>query len=377
MSKPIRIAQVIGKAVNGGTESLWINYYQHINREAIQFDFLVESESKLISREYIEKKGGKVVIIPSYKNPFKYMSSLKKIFKDNKYDIVHSNMNSLSVFTLMAAKKAGIKIRIAHSHSSSNKKEFLKNIIKNILKPFSKKYATHFFACSKDAAIWLFGKKAYETNKITIINNALDLNRFYFDIAKRKEFRKKYNIDDKFVVGNIGRLMPQKNQSFLIDIYNSFLKNCEDSMLLLVGDGPLKENILKKINSYGIGGKVLLLSAIKNIEDLYQAMDCFVFPSIYEGLGMTLVEAQVSGLEYIASDKIPNEAFITNNGIKLPLDKKEMWINELNNVYMKWKSNTIDPRNEMKELFADSCYDINNETIKLENIYLRLMEEVK
>lgn len=376
MSKPIRIAQVIGKAVNGGTESLWINYYKHINRDAIQFDFLVESESELISRESIEKIGGKVVIIPSYKNPFKYMSSLRKIFKDNKYDIVHSNMNSLSVFTLRAAKKAGIKIRIAHSHSSSNKKEFLKNIIKNILKPFSKKYATHYFACSKDAAIWLFGKKTYDANKITIINNALDLNRFYFDVAKRKEFRKKNNIDDKFVVGNIGRLMPQKNQLFLIDIYNSFLKNCENSMLLLVGDGPLKEDILKKINSYGIGDKVLLLSAMKNIEDLYQTMDCFVFPSIYEGLGMTLVEAQVSGLEYIASDNIPNEAFITSNGIKLPLDKK-MWINELNNVYMKWKSNTIAPRSEVKELFADSCYDINNETIKLENIYFRLMEEVK
>ena len=183
--KVIRVAHVIGMAINGGTESLWMNYYRNIDRTKIQFDFLVESESQIINKKEIEELGGRVVIIPPYKNLFKYIKTLTKIFKENKYDIVHSNMNALSVFTLKAAKKAGINVRIAHSHSTSNHKEFGKSIIKNILRPFSKVNATHYFACSKSSAEWLFGKKMVKKNKVTIINNAVDLNRFCYDENKR------------------------------------------------------------------------------------------------------------------------------------------------------------------------------------------------
>ena len=157
--KVIKVAQVIGMAVDGGTESVWMNYYRNIDKKKIQFDFLVENESKIINKKEIESMGGKIVIIPPYNNPIKYMRVLKKIFKENPYDIVHSNMNALSVFTLRAAKKAGIKVRIAHSHSTSNKKEWKKNILKNILRPFSKVYATHYLACSELAGRWLFGNK--------------------------------------------------------------------------------------------------------------------------------------------------------------------------------------------------------------------------
>ena len=134
--------------------------------------------------------GGNVVIIPSYKRPIRYVKELTKLFKDGQYDIVHSNMNALSVFALMAAKKAGIKIRIAHSHSTTNKKEFFRNILKNLLRPFSKKYATHYFACSEFAGRWLFGNKTFNEGKVTIVNNAIDLKKFVYDKNIRQQIRR-------------------------------------------------------------------------------------------------------------------------------------------------------------------------------------------
>ena len=190
MDRVIRVAQIIGKAINGGTEAFAMNYYTHIDRSKVQFDFFVESTSKIIDRELIESLGGRVVIIPSYKNPFNYIKILTKLFKDGNYDIVHSNMNALSVFTLRAAKKAGVPIRIAHSHSTSNKKEWKKTIIKNLLKPLSKIYATHYFACSELAGRWLFGNKTFDKGQVKVINNAIELNIIQ---VISKLMNKKYN----------------------------------------------------------------------------------------------------------------------------------------------------------------------------------------
>lgn len=330
--KPIKIAQVIGKAINGGTETLWMNYYKFIDRTKVQFDFLVESESKIINKEEIERLGGHVVIIPSYNNVFKYMKTLKKIFKDNKYDIVHSNMSTLSVFTLRAAKKAGINVRIAHSHSTSNKKEWKKNVLKNMLRPFSKKYATHYFSCSELAGRYLFGNKTVDKGQVTIINNAIDINRFKFNKESRINIRKELGINDNMILlGNVGRFQAQKNQLYLLDIFNEYNKINPNSKLLILGDGPLKEELINKTSKLNLDDKVIFAGVKTNPEDYYSAMDCFILPSLYEGLPVVGIEVQASNLPFFMSDKITKECMLNDNVYSLSIkDEPKKWAECIN-----------------------------------------------
>lgn len=187
--EPIRVAQIMGKWLGGGVESVIMNYYRHIDRAKVQFDFLCDEDSTDIPYEEIEKLGGRVILIPPYQKVFKYQKKLVKIFKENNYKIVHSNLNALSFFPLRAAKKAGVSIRIAHSHSTGNKIEWKKNIIKNILRPFSKVYANYYFACTEHAGRWLFGNREYDKGNVYLLNNAIDLYKFKYNkiIRKRKE----------------------------------------------------------------------------------------------------------------------------------------------------------------------------------------------
>jgi len=324
--RPIRIAQIIGAAFEGGVESCIMNYYTHIDRSKVQFDFFVESTSKIINKDKIESLGGKVVFIPHYTHLFQYIKELKKLLSEGNYDIVHSNMNALSVFSLYAAKKAGIGIRIAHSHSTSNKKEWKRNIIKNILRPFSKRYATHYFACSELAGRWLFGDKTFEKGEVTIVNNAIDLEKFKFNQEIRDKKRRELEIDDKFVVGNIGRFVTQKNQSFLIDVFYELQKLQPNAVLLLLGDGPLHEELVNKSRQLMINHKVIFAGVHKHPERYYNAMDCFVLPSLYEGLPVVGVEAQVAGLPVVASDAMTKETKITDTFQFVSLQKNaEEW----------------------------------------------------
>ena len=361
--KIIKVAQVIGIANNGGVESIIWNYYRHIDRERIQFDFLVESESKIINKDEIEKLGGRLIIIPSYKNPLLYMKKLKKIFEQNKYDIVHSNMNALSVFTLKAAKKANIKVRIAHSHSTSNKKEYIKNIIKNILKLFSRKYATNFFACSEVAGRWLFGNKQFNSGKVVIIRNGIELNRFYYNPIKRDELRNKFNLTGNFVIGTVGRLVTQKNHIFLLNVFKKVLIEKKESKLVIIGDGPEKDKLIDHSLKLGINDSVLFLDAVKNIYDYYNIMDCFAFPSLYEGLGMTAVEAQVNGLRALVSNDVPIDVKINENTIFLDL---------IENV---WAERIIDGNFVRDKNIDCSKFDIDKCAEKLTKLYLEMVTD--
>lgn len=318
-NRPIRVAQVMGMAMNGGVEACIINYYRNIDRTRVQFDFFVEDTSKIIRRDEIEKLGGKVVIIPPYKKPFKYIKTLKRLFKEGNYDIVHSNMNALSVFVLYAAKKAGVKIRIAHSHSTSNKKEWKKNIIKNILRPFSKVYATQYFACSELAGRWLFGNKTFDKGKVTIINNAIELEKFKFDQKIRNDMRRELGLENNYVIGHIGRFMEQKNHTFLVDIFNEVQKRRPDAKLLLLGDGPLYDEIVKKVEELGLNDKVVFEGVHAHAYKYYNAMDSFVLPSLYEGLPVVGIEAQANGLKCYLSSEMTKETKILDTTEFLPL----------------------------------------------------------
>ena len=271
--------------MDGGVESVVMNYYRNIDKSKVQFHFICDEDSTDIPYDEIEKLGGKVIVVPPYQKLFKYQKELYKIFKENNYKIVHSHINALSVFPLRIAKKAGVPIRIAHSHSTSNKKEWKKNLIKDVLRPFSKIYANQFFACTEHAGKWLFGKKVLERKELNVINNAIDLKKFEFNEKIREDLRKELGIkEDTIVIGHIGRFMRQKNHEFLIDVFNELYKKNQNTVLILIGQGPLLNEIKQKVRNLNIEDKIKFIGQITDVERYYNIMDVFVFPSIYEGL---------------------------------------------------------------------------------------------
>lgn len=369
-TEPVHIAQIMGKWIGGGVESVIMNYYENIDRTKFQFDFICDDDSTNIPYEKIEKLGGKVILVPPYQKVFKYIKTLKKIFKENNYKIVHSNINTLSVFPLYAAKKAGVPVRIAHSHSTSNKKEWKKNAVKNVLRPFSKKNANVYFACSELVARYLFGNKTFEEGKVTIINNAINLEKFKFNQGKREKLRKELKIkDDEFVVGHIGRFVSQKNHTFLIDIFNELRKENNKAVLLLIGQGPLQDQIKEKVRELGIEDSVRFAGQVDNASDYYNAMDVFVLPSLYEGLPVVGVEAQANGLQCYFSTDMTKETKVL---------KKTKFIS-LNEGAKKWAKNILNEKNnrteDTKEEMTEKGFNIIKEADKLKKIYLKIDNE--
>jgi len=321
--EPIRIAHVVGKCVGGGVESVVFNYYRHIDHSKIQFDFICDSDSTNIPYEEIESLGGKVILIPPYQKVFKYHKELKKIFKEKNYQIVHSHINTLSVFPLYAAKKAGVPVRIAHSHSTTNKKEWKRNILKQVLRPFSKVFATDYMCCSELAGRWLFGNKTYNKGDVYLLNNAIDLDKFIYDEKIRNKKRKELGIKkNQLVIGHIGRFVAQKNHTFLIDIFNEIHKQNNNAILVLAGQGPLLEDIRKKVNQLKLTDYVQFLGQRSDANELYQAFDVFLLPSLYEGLPVVGVEAQAAGLLCILSNDMTKETKVLDSTIFMSLKNK-------------------------------------------------------
>lgn len=370
IKKPERVAHIIGKWVGGGVEAVVMNYYRHIDKTKIQFDFICDEDSTNIPYEEIECLGGRVILVPPYQKILDYQKKLIKIFKVNKYTIVHSHINTLSVFPLRAAKKAGVKVRIAHSHSTSNKKEWKKNLVKNILKPFAKVYATDYMCCSELAGRYLFGNKTYDEGKVYLLNNAIDLEKFAYNEEIRKRKRKELNIDDDtLVIGHIGRFVEQKNHTFLIDIFNEVHKENKNSLLLLVGQGPLQNEIKQKVQKLGLTNSVKFLNQRDDVNELYQTFDAFILSSLYEGLPVVGVEAQAAGLLCIFSDDMTKETKILKSTIFMSLsDNAKQW------AYTVFESlKTHNREKNSKEIFL-SNYNIKELVKKLSDKYICLLK---
>lgn len=366
--EPIRIAQIMGKWVGGGVEAIVMNYYRHIDRKKIQFDFICDEDSTCIPKEEIENLGGKVILIPPYQKVFKYHKKLKKVLKEGKYKIVHSHINALSVFSLWAAKSAKVPVRIAHSHSTSNKKEWKKTLLKNLLRPFSKVFATDYFCCSELAGRWLFGNKTYDKGKVYLLNNAIDVDKFKYNEKIRKEKRKELNIKDKdLVIGHIGRFVKQKNHEFLIDIFNEIHKQNKNTILLLAGEGPLKEEIEQKAKDLNLEKSVKFLGQRKDANKLYQAMDAFILPSLYEGLPVVGVEAQAAGLPCFFSTDMTKETKVLQTTKFISLTHTpQYWAKEI----LK-QLNSYTRVNTEKEI-TENNFNIKVEATKLEEQYNKL-----
>lgn len=363
--EPIRIAHIVGKWLGGGVEAVIMNYYRHIDRSKIQFDFICDSDSTNIPYEEIEKLGGRVIIVPPYQKVFKYIKELIKIFKENNYKIVHSHINTLSVFPLYAAKKAGVPVRIAHSHSTTNKKEWKKNLMKLVLRPFSKVFATDYFACSELAGRWLFGDKTFNEGKVYVLNNAIDLDKFKYDEKIRKSKRKELGIkDNEIVIGHIGRFVEQKNHRGLIDIFNEIHKLNNKTVLILAGQGPLMEEMQEKVKSLDLENSVKFLGQRSDANELYQAFDVFLLPSLYEGLPVVGVEAQAAGLLCILSDDMTKETKVLETTEFLSLSTSpEVWANVVLQSHDNYKrKDTIDE-------ITKNNFNIKKEASKLEKKY--------
>lgn len=372
-NEPIRIAQIIGKWVGGGVEAVVMNYYRHIDHKKIQFDFICDDDSTNIPYEEIEKLGGKVILIPPYQKVIKYHKELKKVLKEGNYKIVHSHINTLSVFSLWAAKSAKVPIRIAHSHSTTNKKEKKKNLLKQVLKPFSKRYATNYMCCSELAGRWLFGDKEYDKGNVYLLNNAIDLDKFKYDDKVRIFKRKELGINDNtLVIGHIGRFVEQKNHRFLIDIFNEIHKKNKDSILLLAGQGPLMDEMKEKVKSLGLEQSVRFLGQRKDANELYQAFDLFLLPSLYEGLPVVGVEAQASGNLCYLSNDMTKETKVLDSTVFMSLDNTaEEWADNILKDVKTYK------KHDTKEEVSKYGFNIEKEVERLEKKYFKYIKEIE
>lgn len=371
-NKPLRVAQVVGQVRLAGVDTVVMNYYRNIDRSKVQFDFIMDGYDRTPVDDEIKAMGGRVFKVEPYaSNLRKSLQQYYKIFKDNHYQIVHSHMNSLSVFPLFEAWRAGIPIRISHNHSTSSKGEGKKTLLKYILRPFAKVFPTHYCACSAFAGEWLFGKHFYNRGNVRLIHNAIDIPNFSFSQNIRDTMRKELGVEDKLVVGHVGRFVYQKNHQYLIDVFNEIFKQNSNSILLLVGDGPLKPEIQEKAVRMGIAKSVHFLGIRKDVSRLMQAMDIFVFPSNYEGLGMVAIEAQAAGLPTIVSEEIPKEAQVTSSFSYCHLSQSpKQWARTAFSCINGFQRTKTDKQ------ISDAGFDIQREASRLLNYYMSVSNSI-
>lgn len=365
MGNPLRILHVVVNMNRGGAETLIMSLYRHIDRSQIQFDFLTCKEG-VFDSEIIEL-GGRVHRIPYITDVghFGYLKGLKQFFMTHPdYSIVHSHMDKMSGLVLQQAKLAGVSVRIAHSHNTRSEGGITARLYKwyaglNILQN-----ATNLLACSNAAANWLYRKKAKEA---FVLKNGIDTEEFYFSSMIRKKIREELKIsDDCFVVGHVGRFVHQKNHTYLIDIFHQFHKEINNTILLLAGDGPLRKEMEEKVKMLNLENHVKFLGIQSEIHRLLQAFDVFVFPSKHEGLPVTLIEAQGSGLPCIISEEISNETDLDVQLIHfLPLNKVSDWVRKLVEIRTSKHCRLIP-----KEAISTKGYDIKSSTSILEEYYL-------
>lgn len=327
--EPIRVLQVVTIMNRGGLETMLMNYYKKVDREKIQFDFMVHREERGDYDDEIEALGGRIFRMNQIRpgNYRKYFKQLDNFFEKHKeYKAIHSHINENSGFVLRSAKKYNIPCRIAHSHLANLKLDYKYpfrlygriNLNPNV---------TEYFACSEEAGKWLFKNPR---KKVVVLNNAVDTALFVEKDELRLKSRKNLGIDDKFVIGHVGRFNPQKNHTFLIDIFSEIKKLESKSVLLLIGEGYLLKDIKEKVNKLGLEDSVKFLGLRSDISDLMQAMDLFLFPSLFEGLPVVLVEAQAAGLKCVTSTGVTKESDLTNSVEFYDLDTSpEEWAEKI------------------------------------------------
>lgn len=363
----VRILQAVNIMDRAGLETMLMNYYRHVDRDKIQFDFLTHRSQYGAYDEQIKKMGGQVYHAPrlypnNYAQYFKYM---KRFWKEHpEYSIIHSHIDAMSYFPLKSAKENKIPIRIAHSHSSKLDRD-IKFPIKYVALKHIDTVANVNFACGSVA-----GKFMFPNTDFKVINNAIELDTFAFNEAKREAKRKELGLENQFVIGHVGRYCYIKNQTFLLNILKHVLQEKKNSHLLLIGQGEDQDKLKHKIHDLGIEDHVSLLIDRADVAELYQTMDIFVMPSLFEGLPVVGVEAQANGLPCIVSDRISKEIMLTNNITMMGLEEgAKQWASQILNC-------TQLRNGKARQELSKAGYDIEVEAPKLQKIYFELLNQL-
>ncbi|PEW87007.1 glycosyl transferase family 1 [Bacillus cereus] len=370
MNAPIRILQVFNSMNRGGAESMIMNLYRQIDKTKIQFDFVVHTTNKGAFDDEIRKLGGNLYYIPRFKgyNYLSYKQAWNNFFDQHKeYKVIHGHIGSCAAIYLHMANKRGM-FTIAHSHSTKKSIKKIKTPQEIMFPIFSyptRFIADYFFGCSMLAGRYRYGDEIVNSDRFAIINNAVKTQDYIFNKDTRIKYRNDFNLKDQFVIIHVGRFDAPKNQSYLIDIFKEYQSIDKEAILMLVGDGPLKDEMEAKVNKHNLQKNVIFTGIRDDVANLLKAGDVFVFPSIYEGLPVTLIEAQATGLKCIVSDTVTEEVKVTDLvefvGLNEPIEK---WINKIRD-----SSNSYSRTDQSNELAA-SGYDIKETANFLEEFYI-------
>lgn len=366
---PVNVLYVFGDRLRrGGIENFMMNYFRHMDKSIVHIDFAISGETRGAFDDEIENAGSCIYRLPKPgRNTFRYAQEFSKILKSGKYKIVHAHCDATNFRVLRLAWECKIPVRIAHSH---NVQHILtgKSKLKLPYYEYSRKrvadYASVCYACSEEAGRWLYGNHKFE-----IIPNAINIERFLFQKEKRNSLREKFKISQNVIVlGHVGRFDIQKNQIFLIKLLKKLSENeAGKYRLLMIGDGWNREDIARKAREYRIEDQVIFTGEVSNPQDYYNMMDIFLMPSLFEGYGMALEEAEVNGLPCIASTYVPKEVDVLDHIDFVPLNF-DLWQKKIRKLFPPERYQ--DAADELKR----KGYDIRDAARKLQDAYVRLYQ---
>ena len=369
---PIRILQFVAQMDRAGLETMLMTYYRRMDRERIQFDFLKHREELGDYDEEIISLGGKIYHIPAItpQNFPGYLKALDHFFTEHPdYRVVHAHLDALSSFVLRAAKKAGVPVRIAHSHNNGFEKSW-KRPLRLVAKELLPRYATHYWGCSQEALCFLFGKDPEDIHPRRVLPNAIEPERFVFDPVVRHKIRQEMMLEDHFVLGHIGRFCYQKNQAFLLEIFTEIKKRQSNAVLLMIGDGKTREILLERARRLRVEDSVRMMGVRADIPRLLQGMDLFLLPSRFEGLGIVLLEAQMAGLRCLVSDRVSQTGNLTGQVVYWPLERSPAdWAKKALELASRGRTAVC------REVFQEAGYDIVSAARSLEEEYMRLWRD--
>lgn len=368
MADPVRVLNVLGTTNLGGAESRVMELYRALDRDKVQFDFLVHTGKEGQYSEEIRRLGGRIYSVPRFRllNLLSYKKALRKFFREHhEFAAVHGHMTSTASIYLPVAKKAGIPVTIAHARSAGVSPG-PKGLATRMLRYPLKYRADYCFTCSAEAAEAVYGRKWVEKENVWTIPNAIDPQRFVFDAAVRAQVREELGLKDQFVIGHVGRFGFMKNHTFLVDIFAELCKMRDDAALVLIGKGELEGQIREKAGSMGLSDKVFFLGNRFDVERYYQAFDYFVFPSTFEGLPGSVVEAQASGLCCLVSDKVTREAALT--GLVTYKSIGEPAANWAGEIMRNTKAAL--ERKDMRAAIAAKGFDVRGQAAAMEAFYI-------
>lgn len=359
----IKVLQLVVAVNDGGIEKLLYDYYSFMNPNEIVFDFAINDTGKGILEEPLKKRGAHIFRYVKFRKDFLgAVRDINKIIDQGEYDVIHSHLGNRAFLSLIHAKKKGCKVIISHCHSAYEKENLIQLWFRKITTMITKKYSTYLFACGEDAGKWMWGNH----EKYSVMKNAIRIDKFRFNQQARTRLRTDLGLGDNQVLLCVGRLSEQKNQERLIDIFYEYQKGKKDSMLLLVGAGDKLDTIRSKINNYGIEDKALILGVRTDVNELLSAADIYILTSKYEGLPISVIEAQCAGLSCILSDTITNEVALTEKVKYCSLDEdNSTWINAIENI----ASTPLSNRGEGVQVVRNAGYDIEVEANKLYEFY--------